>query len=309
MQMLAKAPDDRPRSAAGVAQALDALLSARPADPAADVPTETWVPGTRRHSASPRPRRRHRLAVLLAGGGAALVLATALVAFLRGGGGGGAGMAATVRPVSVARGDAFPPLDEVWAAAFKALPREQQPGELTAEFRRRNPDFRGQVLMNFGADGGVDGVKVESDAVTDLTALRAVPRLAGLTCVGSGPRAGRLDDLRPLAGLTLSSLDVSGTSVRDLAPVRMLQLHSHIYYLCIEGTRVDSLEPLRRLPIQHLDLRHTPVTDLAPLADCRLEEVDFDWPAGPDPAPLKQCKGLKQINNEAAADFWAKAGQ
>jgi serine/threonine protein kinase len=306
-RMLAKKPDNRPSTAMVVADALDSMLSSPPAVMLNPQRTKTFAPKTApaRDRAVPKSRRRLTIFIallaLLVVGVAAIVLVIKL--------GPHRDNKSPSPPGSDEAKTSFPPLDSDWKDTFATTPRDKLADELTAEFRRRNTGFHGDVLMQFGDRGVVDGISIQSDAVFDLTPIQAVPGLAGLWCKGSRPRAGSLEDLTPLAGLGLSSLDVSNTRVHNLSAVRTLRPHDAIYYLCVAGTRVESLEPLRDVRLQVFDLRDTPVKNLEPLTKSSIQSISFDWPDGPDPAPLKDCKTIAEINGGSAEDFWKKTGR
>src|SRR5262249_33087160 len=130
------------------------------------------------------------------------------------------------------------------------------------------------------------------DAVTDLSPLRALPKLRRLFCNGSKPGAGKLSNLEPLRGLPLTELDCGWAQGRDLAPLKGTGLTPllragprgitdlarlagmPLRELQLEGcTQLDSLEPLRKLPLARLNVADTAVRDLAPLRGRKLTSL------------------------------------
>jgi hypothetical protein len=94
-------------------------------------------------------------------------------------------------PLTMKTIEATPLLNPAWAVAFAALPPEKQAAEMTAEFRRRNPGFVGDVEVKRDEKGAIAGVHIESDHVSDITPVRAVPGLREFVCRGSAPGVGR----------------------------------------------------------------------------------------------------------------------
>lgn len=89
--------------------------------------------------------------------------------------------------------------------------------------------------------GALRALDVRHNALTDLTPLRAAPRLEAL-------RLGfnQVADLTPLGGLTeLASLDASSNPVADLTP---LAGHPHLTSLTLFDTRVRDASPCLSMP-------------------------------------------------------------
>ena len=89
--------------------------------------------------------------------------------------------------------------------------------------------------------------------------------------------------LQPLKGLSLASLDLSGTSVNDLSPLRGMPLRR----LVIRHTRVSDLSPLRGMLLTHFDCAHTEVRDLGPLEEVPLTYLDCGTTQVSDLGPLR----------------------
>jgi hypothetical protein len=194
----------------------------------------------------------------------------------------------------------FPPPDPAWAAKVRALPPEEQVKEVAAELKRRNPGFDGPVKHEV-REGVVVGLTIHTAAVADLTPVAALPHLVQLGWA-SPSRVSRPTDLRPLRGLRLKSLDLSGNaSVADLGPLRDMPLEG----LYIAGTAVYDLSPLRGMPLRFLGCERIPVADLSPLRGLPLEGIVFDYrPERGDAEVLRSMPKLVVINNRPAAEFW-----
>jgi Leucine-rich repeat (LRR) protein len=94
----------------------------------------------------------------------------------------------------------------------------------------------------------------------------------------------KLGDLSPLAGMPLTSLDLSENRVvTDLSPLRGAPLVD----LSLGFTPVTSLAPLAGAPLKRLRLYETRVADLTPLAECvQLEELTLRFSPVADLTPL-----------------------
>ena len=227
-------------------------------------------------------------------------------------------------PVAVAAdggpGDApapgpFPPLAAGWVAEVAALPPAGQAEAVAAELRRRNPAFRGAVTPVL-TGGAVTGLRFAPDGATDLSPVRALPKLDTLHLrTGDGPKS--LTDLRPLAGLPLQELDLAGNPVADLAPLRGMPLTRldlgyteaadlaplagmRLTRLSCWGAKVADLRPLAGMPLGELHLAYCPVADLAPVKGMPLWRL---WASGSRVADLTPLRGmpLRELAVEGAA--------
>ncbi len=108
--------------------------------------------------------------------------------------------------------------------------------------------------------------------------------------------ASSIRDLSPLDGSPIEELDLSGTAVSDLAPLKNLadlrklslagcleltdlaaiQGMDKIEWLDLSGTKVTSLEPLVGMPLKHLDISNTMIRDLKDLNGMPLEWLNVD---------------------------------
>jgi serine/threonine protein kinase len=365
-RLLAKDPAARYQTPAELATALAGILERPHVAPAVD---GTWSavaagPPTRRDPATagaanslprgaptgkPVPSRRPAGAggcwVVAAGG----ILAAALLA------GGlfwwlGPGLDAPVTddapPMHPPAAKAAPPVfarpeDEAWARSVAAMPAEEQVAAVAAKLKERNPGFDGAVTPAI-TGGFVTRLEFLADEVTDLSPVRALPRLRELRCAGSDAGRGKLADLAPLRGMPLKALEVTDTKVADLAPLRGMPLISltcertavkdlsplqglGLIRLSIDGTAVANLSPLRGMPLIQLscsgtavaDLspltgmrlislscNHTKVTDLAPLRGMPLVTIACAVPSGRDVEVLRSIPTLQTINGQPASEFW-----
>jgi Leucine-rich repeat (LRR) protein len=122
---------------------------------------------------------------------------------------------------------------------------------------------------------------------------------------GVGARTGRLDDLKPLAGLPLTDLEVhNNPDLRDLSPLRGMPLEhlnlnhakvtdlsplagSRLNFLSLWECPVSDLGPLRSLPLNNLTIASAPVRDLGPLAGMKLNHLAIQNTRVDDLSPLR----------------------
>jgi tetratricopeptide (TPR) repeat protein len=140
--------------------------------------------------------------------------------------------------------------------------------------------------------------------IRDFTPLHAAPlhRLIVRDC-------SQLRDLRDLADLSCTDLDLTQCPIADLAPLRGKRLKS----LNLSGCRaVKDLTPLAGMPLETLSLAEVAAADFSPLAGMPLRSLIFQ--------PQRDSKGLEVIrrmqtlerigtkwpSTETAAAFWKK---
>jgi serine/threonine protein kinase len=229
-KLLAKKIEDRPATAAEVSKALGALVlqvRRRTALPAQQQPAAS---GTARIVAPPPARRRKRSMSLRL----ALPLAVALLAAAVVG-----GSKSLVRHLEVASPPPTPPETSTMQATQPALSGEK---EFLEDVAQRGPHKQFQVVagrliaLNPGLKFGdlshtldptksyVRMINVPTDLVTDLSPLRALPKLEVLYCSGSSPGKGKLTTLSALRGLKLTYLDCKNNQIRDLSLLRDMPL-------------------------------------------------------------------------------------
>ncbi len=135
------------------------------------------------------------------------------------------------------------PKFQKWAKEVAAMPAEKQVAAVSQKLIELNPGFDGKLDHSTIENGNVIELSFRTHAVTNISPVRALPKLKSLACDGIGG-SGLLRDLTPLAGLKLTSLGVQGTQVTDLSP-------------------------LRGMPLEILTVYDTPLFDVSPLVDCK----------------------------------------
>ena len=105
-----------------------------------------------------------------------------------------------------------------------------------------------------------------------------------------------VDDLSPLKGMPLESLQVWQTKIVSLGPLQGMALTA----LNCARTRINSLEPLRGMPLTLLDATTTEVSDLDPLRDMPLVSLTLPRTRVTDLSPLKGLP-LTWLNLEGTA--------
>jgi serine/threonine protein kinase/Leucine-rich repeat (LRR) protein len=158
----------------------------------------------------------------------------------------------------------------------------------------------------------------------DLSSVKVLP-LSELICVG-----GRITDISPISGLPLHVLKLSGnwgftnlkpvagmpltsfacdnSQVADLSPLSGMRLTELICHV----TQVADLSPLKGMPLESLYCDRTPITDFSPLTGMKLKKLSFT------PAPgLKGVEVIRQMDSLVeigtgehdlfpASEFWKK---
>jgi serine/threonine-protein kinase len=169
-----------------------------------------------------------------------------------------------------------------WAATVAAMPVDDQVRAVAARLKELNPEFDGKT--EHGLDNGVVvRLAFSADGVTDLSPVRALPRLEQLVCAGSEAGKGKLYDLSPLKELPLTKLTFANTQVADLSP-------------------------LKGMPLTALDVSQSRVTDLSPLAGLPIKDLRYDFRPKRDAATLRAMKSLESVNGKPLAQFWKDAG-
>jgi Leucine-rich repeat (LRR) protein len=172
--------------------------------------------------------------------------------------------------VRISRGYAS---DLEWVKQVSALPPEQQLKAVLAKLKEENPDFDGAAVDKTVDPDGVTVLTLRTDKVQDISPVRALEKLKTLGFMGT---AGMLEDLSPLKGLKLESLDCGANKIKDLSP-------------------------LKGMPLKLLLLGENPVTDLTPLKDLPLENLEIkNLDKVSNLAVLKSIKTLKTLNFKRA---------
>jgi eukaryotic-like serine/threonine-protein kinase len=111
----------------------------------------------------------------------------------------------------------------------------------------------------------------------DISVLRGM-KLIELNVTGT-----KVADLSPLREMwTLETLTLRSTPVLDLSSLRGLRLRK----LDLTGCPVSDIAPLRGAPLEKLNLENTRVTDLSPLAGMPLKSIDLSHAPVLDYTPL-----------------------
>ena len=164
----------------------------------------------------------------------------------------------------------------------------------------------------------IKGVVVEiwffTDNVTDISPVIALPGLQSLACRGSDIGKGKLSDLSPLQGksLTLQSLYCAKNQISDLSPLRGLSLTflecdyaqvsdlsplkgNPLKTLYCASTRVSDLSSLIGMELTNFGCHNTPVSDLSPLKGMPLKIIYLPGSQVSDLSPLEDSKSLKEV--------------
>jgi serine/threonine protein kinase len=196
---------------------------------------------------------------------------------------------------------------DVWLKQIAALPAEKQLEAVTKRLAALNPGFTSSVT--FRIEGGVVtefniDVK-EGKFLTDISPVRALQGLKVFRCQDgklsdlSQLRGMKLEilalrgcigvqDISPLEGMKITTLDLGGTKVSDLSPLQGMPLNSLSFYGC---STVKDLSPLRGMKITNLTLRGCPrVSDIEPLRGMPLTALSLGSQEIQDFSPLQDMK-------------------
>jgi tRNA A-37 threonylcarbamoyl transferase component Bud32/Leucine-rich repeat (LRR) protein len=197
------------------------------------------------------------------------------------------------------------PLSEAdaWEKSVAALSAQEQVEAVARRLKELNPDFDGKVTPDIRY-AQVAGLTFHTQAVKDLSPVRALRRLEALECYGPPERRGILADLSPLRGLPLKTLSCFDNPVSDLSPLAGMRLEvlncfrtevedltplkgMPLTVLYANGTRIAELSPLKGMPLTRLMLEHTSVSDLSPLRGMKLTSLDVSYTRVGDLSPLE----------------------
>ncbi len=190
--------------------------------------------------------------------------------------------------------------------SIAALSAAEQVEEVRKELVRLNPTFNGKLQPTI-ENGVVMELSFNSDDIANIAPVRALKGLVYLDCRGTYPNKGKLSDLSPLEGMTLSRLDCSSTQISDLnpligMPLTVLQINHnpvsdlaplkgmHLEKLGCAETKVADLSPLKGMKIKVLGAQLLPVTDLSPLEGMPLTGLDLYHTVGV--TNLQPLKGM-----------------
>ena len=320
-RLMAKTPADRPADAKAALAEL-AVLDKRRRTAAGGMGTGTLTPALPEPAGPTPPRRRTRTAAIVAGGLIGLVglLMAGVIVIIRDRDGNEIsrtnvdtenGQKVEIVANDKAQPDrkpAFPPLDPAWVARVRVAGPEEQVRLVRLELQVRNPGFVSGVDAIL-ADGSVTGLTFNSNHVKDVTPISALPHLKRLAAIGTingfyETVHGSLSDLRPLRGLQLERVDLTGNPVTDVAPLNETQLieltlagcpvhdlsslnHVPVERLNIAGTKISTLKSLEGFELTFLVCQSLGIKDLSPLSGMPLEELHAQWNPISDLTPLK----------------------
>ena len=177
--------------------------------------------------------------------------------------------------------------EDPWIAQVRTLPAKEQVQAVSEKLKELNDGFSGDVKETI-EDGVVVGLEFQTDAVTDISPLRALPELKYLTCTGSTENKGILADLGPLTGMPLKELHCYYNPIANLAPLEGMKLK----VLSCSYTLISDLTPLTQMPLGILNLHTTRVSDLSPIRSCPITELNISETPVSDLTPLR---GLKLV--------------
>ena len=207
------------------------------------------------------------------------------------------------------------PAFQQWVKDVQAMPAEKQVEAVSKKLVELNPGFDGKLANNFGVDspvitnGMVTMMSFTTDHVMDVSSVRALAGLDFLSCRGSSLERGKLRDLSPLKGMTMSFFDCSyNPRLSDLSPLKGMPMA----FLTFNHTPISDLSPLKGMPLEDLNVSVTNVSDLSPLEGMNLKIFVFTPNAvtkGVD--VVRQMKNLKTIGTGhdqtlPAEEFWKK---
>ena len=131
-----------------------------------------------------------------------------------------------------------------WLKDVQAMPADEQINAVWKKMKELNPRFDRNIPTPNIENGVFTKLQVLTNDVTDISPLRAWAGLRDLDCDGKTGGKGKLFDLSPLFGMSLTKLSCGNTQVSDLSS-------------------------LRGMPLTYLSCHFTPVSDLSPLHECK----------------------------------------
>ncbi len=176
-----------------------------------------------------------------------------------------------------------------WMKEVATLTAAKQVEAVAKKLQELNPRFDGTVTHQGIWD--VTDLAFVTDNVTDISPVRALPKLKTLTCNGSHPGLSRLSDLSPLEGMLLKSICFHNTAVSDLSPLEGMPLTA----VGCQTTKVADLGPLSRMLLESLVCGYTHVTDLSPLKGMPLTNLVCEYTPVADLSPLNEIR-LTSLN-------------
>jgi hypothetical protein len=181
-------------------------------------------------------------------------------------------------------------LDKKIRAALKLAPTDAITAAAAATLRR--VDFSNANISNLQGMQYVTGLtslNLNNNNVVDLHPLRSIKPLTTLRLIENA----KLADITPLAALSnLKTLDLQSTSVRDISPLRDLQLLE----LSLRNKAVIDLSPLRNMALTKFEILGSDTSDISPLANAPLEILAIDGSKVSDISMLTNLANLSYFN-------------
>ncbi|MFC1462532.1 SUMF1/EgtB/PvdO family nonheme iron enzyme [Verrucomicrobiota bacterium] len=199
---------------------------------------------------------------------------------------------------------------------------------------KRPSDFKpggneGQVFLLTKEAGGGKAELKPGTSITTPAQLHAALKAANPKYNGKGKfnveggkivqvdlRGTSVSDITPLRGLPLTSLLINGTDVADISPIKGMRLNRLglggtrvsdlspvkgmlLTRLFFGGTRVSDLSPLKGMPFTSLDMPGTRVADLSPLTGMPLSHLGISW--------CKNITDLSPLKGMPLTELWMSA--
>jgi Leucine-rich repeat (LRR) protein len=140
----------------------------------------------------------------------------------------------------------------------------QTPAQLEEAIGKANPGFTGKISVEMG-EGGIAALSISDPAIEDIRPLAGLP-LSKLDLHGC-----HVSDIRALEGMPLVVLDLSNTGISDIRVLKGMPL-AMVY---LENTRVADISALAGAPLIELYLSQTPVADISPLKGSPLATLNL----------------------------------
>lgn len=192
--------------------------------------------------------------------------------------------------------------DDVWAVSVQKMTPEKQVEAVVEKLRQLNKAWNGPVLESKIDAGAVTKLRISSTQLRDISPLRA---LKNLTELDMRPHAqglvGHLENLEPLRGINLQSLDVRNNAITDLKPLAGMPL---VNLLFSQNPLKDMSALAGMNTLRTLDCNFTLIADHSPIKDLPLKNLIGFFNAEHIPM-LRNMKTLERINMIPPADFIA----
>jgi hypothetical protein len=175
---------------------------------------------------------------------------------------------------------------EIFCKLVAGLTPPEQEKAVSNRMKDRNPGFDGKWNAVIEKGKFVVELRFPTDAVVDISPVRALPGLQRLMLSTPKDKGSKLADLTPLEGMKLTVLKLDGcVPMRDLTLLQGMPLT----FLQLTGCeQVGDLTPLKGMPLTSLFLCGcVQVWDLTPLQGMELATFHLQGTAVRDLTPLK----------------------